>query len=37
MRWNATTGGTFQILAFPGGASGAGITELDFTVFYPLN
>lgn len=37
MRWNATTGGAFQILAFPGGASGAGITELDFTVFYPLN
>jgi hypothetical protein len=37
MRWSANTAGTFTIQGFPGGAAGTGITELDFTVFYPLN
>jgi hypothetical protein len=36
MRWSANTNGTFTIQGFPGGAATTGITELDFTVFYPL-
>jgi hypothetical protein len=36
MRWEAGTGGTFQVLAFPGGAGGSGVTELDFVAVYPV-
>jgi hypothetical protein len=35
MRWEAGTGGTFQVLAFPGGAAGSGVTELDFVAIFP--
>lgn len=36
MRWSANAGGTFTVQAFPGGAAGTGITELDFTAEYSL-
>lgn len=36
MRWEVTTAGTVNVLAFVGGAAGSGVTELDFTITYPL-
>ena len=36
MRWEVTAGGTLNVLAFVGGAAGSGVTELDFTISYPL-
>ena len=36
MRWEAGTSGAFQVLAFPGGAGGSGVTELDFVAVYPV-
>jgi hypothetical protein len=37
MRWQVTTGGSVNILAYPGGATGSGITEIDFVAVYPLS
>lgn len=37
MRWSANTNGTFTVQAFAGGASGSGVTELDFTIRYALD
>lgn len=36
MRWEMTTAGTLNVLAFVGGAAGSGVTEMDFTITYPL-
>jgi hypothetical protein len=36
MRWEVTTAGALNLLAFTGGAAGSGVTELDFTITYPL-
>ena len=35
MRWEATAGGVFQVLAFVGGGAG-GVTELDFVAVFPV-
>lgn len=37
MRWSANTDGTITVQAFPGGAGGTGITELDFNARYALD
>lgn len=37
MRWSANSVGTFTIQAFPGGAVGSGVTEIDLTIRYPLD
>jgi hypothetical protein len=37
MRFQVTTAGVVQVLAFPGGASGPGITEMDGAYLVPLD